>query len=294
MCVIVRRKWTSILFGPHFPRPINDDSARSAGCFCWLVHSFPEIFSLQLAWGEARKSSRNLAPGRLSFCTPGSFVHNRYCLCELKLFVLRWEEGVAEGVRKPRRGLDSVGRSLLMTYSGRLSHSNKLTPCLFCGLGPKQHLFTRSYRLLHSTSSLFSLCVPSSIFTKKREMWGCSGNIWLHINCWLSCLFFWAIRTFHKGLDLYRTDWAFIWRGSLATRWDTRQRKRAGLKGGSHCDKWLWTFVDFISIHYCGGATGAGLHPRGVRPGVGGSRLIQSSACQREANWYKCVIVALI
>lgn len=100
MRLIVR---TSILFGPHFPRPINDDSARSAGCFCWLVRSFPEIFSLQLARGEARKSSRNLAPRSLSFCTPGSFVHNRYCLCELKLFVLRWEKG---GVRNSRRGFE--------------------------------------------------------------------------------------------------------------------------------------------------------------------------------------------
>ena len=107
MCLKVRRKWTSILFGPHFPRPITDDSARSAGCFCWLVHSFPQIFSLQLAWGKARKSSRNLAPRSLSFCTPGSFVHNRYCLCELKLFVLRWEKGVAEGVRRSGRGFDS-------------------------------------------------------------------------------------------------------------------------------------------------------------------------------------------
>lgn len=125
--LIVRSKWTSILFGPHFPRPVNDDSARSAGCFCWLVHSLPEIFSLQLAWGEARKSSRNLAPRSLSFCSPGSFVHNRYCLCELKLFVLRWEEGVTEGVSRSRRGFCCVACSLLITYSRHLSHSNK--PC---------------------------------------------------------------------------------------------------------------------------------------------------------------------
>lgn len=124
MRLIVGSKWTSILFGPHFPRPINDDSARSAGCFCWLVHSFPEIFSLQLARGEARKSSRNLAPRSLSFCTPGSFVHNRYCLCELKLFVLRWENGVTEGVRNSRRGFHCAC-SLLITYSWHLSHSNK-------------------------------------------------------------------------------------------------------------------------------------------------------------------------
>lgn len=125
MSLMVTSKWTSIFVWPHFPRPINDDSARSAGCFCWLVHSFPEIFSLQLARGEARKSSRNLAPRSLSFCTPGSFVHNRYCLCELKLFVLRWEKGVTEGVRNPRRGFGCVAGSLIITYAWHLSHSNK-------------------------------------------------------------------------------------------------------------------------------------------------------------------------
>lgn len=127
------------MFGPHFPRLINDDLARSAGCFCWLVHSIPEIFSLQLARGEARKSSRNLAPRSLSFCSPGSFVHNRYCLCELKLFVLRCEKGETEGVRNFRRGFSCVAHSLLITNSRHLNRPNKpRSPS--CGLGDRSSL----------------------------------------------------------------------------------------------------------------------------------------------------------
>ena len=182
MRLIVR---TSILFGPHFPRPINDDSARSADCFCWLVRSFPEIFSLQLARGEARKSSRNLAPRSLSFCTPGSFVHNRYCLCELKLFVLRWEKG---GVRNSRRGFKCVTCSLLMTYPWHLSHCNKPHSCLCSRSILKQ--FTVNYHLLRSTlhsSVSFPNCTEKK---KKLEGVGSSGNIWLNINYWHSCSFF--------------------------------------------------------------------------------------------------------
>lgn len=189
MRLIVRSKWTSILFGPHFPRPINDDSARSAGCFCWLVHSFPEIFSLQLARGEARKSSRNLAPRSLSFCTPGSFVHNRYCLCELKLFVLRWETG---GVRNTRRGFKCVACSLLIMCSCDLSHSSKPRSPL-CGCSHYSSLpatitsYTAPYTPLFLSPSF--LFLPHR-FKKEQEGVGSSGNIWLNINYWHSCFFF--------------------------------------------------------------------------------------------------------
>lgn len=54
--------------------------------FAGFVHSFPEIFSLQLARGKARRENpAGIWPleARL-FCAPAAFVHNRYCL-----FVLR-------------------------------------------------------------------------------------------------------------------------------------------------------------------------------------------------------------
>lgn len=180
MRLIVRGKWTSILFGPCFPRPINDDSARSAGCFCWLGHSFPEIFSLQLAWGEARKSNRNLAPRSPSFCMPGSFVHNRYCLCELKLFVLRWEKGVTAGVGNARRGFSCVACSLLMTCSWHLSHSNKLHSPLCGRSNYSMYILTYTYTLLFAFFA-------SHLLKKKWDELGSSGNIWLNISHWHSC-----------------------------------------------------------------------------------------------------------
>lgn len=159
---------------PHFPRSINDDSARSAGCFCWLVHSFPEIFSLQLARGEARKSSRNLAPRSLSFCTPGSFVHNRYCLCELKLFVLRWEKGVTEGVRNLRRGFNCVGGSLLITYSWYLSHSIKPRSPL-CGRSNYSCLPEITYLTLY-------FCLLLSLLTSPgQKETGRGGQLWKYL-----------------------------------------------------------------------------------------------------------------
>lgn len=111
-----------------------------------------------LRQGEARKSSRNLAPGSLSFCAPGSFVHNRYCLCELKLFVLSLEKGVTAGVRNMRRGFTCVACSLLITYTWHLNHSNKLCSPLwghsnYSSLAATSNSYTAPYTLLFLSSS---------------------------------------------------------------------------------------------------------------------------------------------
>lgn len=112
--------------------------------FAGLSTLFPRYFSLQLARGEARKSSRNLAPRSPSFCTPGSFVHNRYCLCELKLFVLRREKGETQGVGHSKRAFSCVAHSLLIMNPGHLSCSNK--PCSpLCDLGHHSSLPGTSY-----------------------------------------------------------------------------------------------------------------------------------------------------
>lgn len=157
MRLIVRSKWTSILFWPHFPRLINDDSARSAGCFCWLVPSFPEIFSLQLAWGEAKKSNRNLAPRKPSFCTPGSFVRNRYCLCELKLFVLKWEKWVSKSVRNLGHVFNHIACSLLITYYW---HRNQPCCLLWC-----------CSKYSQSTTHVPSLKDPKIVFLPLNMKW---------------------------------------------------------------------------------------------------------------------------
>lgn len=235
--------------GPHFPRPVNDDSARSAGCFCWLVCSLPEIFSLQLAWGEARKSSRNLAPQSLSFCSPGSFVHNRYCLCELKLSVLRWEEGVTEGVSRSRRGFCCVA-CFTFNYIFPTLESLEQTRLPLCGL-----IVYSSLPALHPSHTSFPSLVILTRKEGRKEGRGSSGNIWLGINYWHSCFFFFfffqILGVSQRAEPLPDRSDIHSWgRSSLATCWDTSGRKRAGWlewwKGGSHCDEWLWTFIDFI------------------------------------------------
>lgn len=59
------------------------------------------------SWPEARRENpAGIWP--LETCLsapPGPFVHNRYCLCELKLFVLRYKQGEARGVIDSWRGV---------------------------------------------------------------------------------------------------------------------------------------------------------------------------------------------
>lgn len=132
--------------------------------------------------------------------------------------------------------------------------------------------FTRSYHLLHSTITSLAYGFPQNWNRKRGSN---SGNIWLDINYWPSCglgsfsyFCFWQLGFWQRAEYLQDRRGIHSERILAPATCCVTRKKRAwwleGPKGGSYCDKWLWAFIDFISIHYGRAETGAGLHSHRV------------------------------